>query len=532
MFLSKKFSAIKSSFLIFFLSLFYTLLYNQTFYQKVLEIYPFGFSNIIFLLALTLVTIGLLNILLALVCYRITIKPVLILLTLICASSAYFIDTYKVIVDESMIDNIFKTDLAEVADLMTMKFVLYMLLLGLLPAFVIYKTPIKFTSFRQAVIEKSKLFGFSLVIIIISLLIQGSYFASFFREHKTIRFYSNPTYVIYSLGKYAAKFYHTESTAYQQIGKDAVQITLSTPHKIMILVIGETARADHFSLNGYDRLTNPQLQMQDIINFDNVWSCGTSTATSVPCMFSFSTRDNYQAAKALNTDNILDVLNRAGIDIYWLDNNSDSKGVADRVHYENFKTRDNNAICNPECRDEGMLSRVNELLASQTDKDMLIVLHQMGNHGPAYYKRYPKSFEKFTPLCETNQLDQCSQESIINAYDNALLYTDYFLHKSIVLLKQYSANFQTALLYVSDHGESLGENNIYLHGLPYFIAPDAQKHVPMLMWFSPNFAVQLDKIINQRHGQLSHDNLVHTLLGIFDVNTALYQEELDITHEN
>ena len=200
--------------------------------------------------------------------------------------------------------------------------------------------------------------------------------------------------------------------------------------------------------------TNPLLKQEDIINFPNMSSCGTATAISVPCMFSITNKENYDSTKIRNSDNILDILKRAGVNILWRDNNSDSKGVALRVEYQDFQIPENNPICDDECRDIGMLSNLQEYIDSKKSGDIFIVLHQMGNHGPAYYKRYPKEFEKFTPVCKTNQLEECTQEEIDNAYDNAILYTDYFLSKVIELLKQ-NNDFETAMIYISDHGESL-----------------------------------------------------------------------------
>ena len=175
-----------------------------------------------------------------------------------------------------------------------------------------------------------------------------------------------------------------------------------------------------------------------------------------------------------------------------------------------------------------MLVGLEEKIA-KSKKDIIIVLHQMGNHGPAYYKRYPKKFEVFKPACQNNQLEYCSQEEISNAYDNALLYTDYFLSKVIALLKKYDDNnTQSAMLYVADHGESLGEGGLYLHGLPYFIAPDAQTHVPMLMWFSKEHELNIEALQKQKDKSWSHDNLFSTLLGLFHVESSVYEAEDDI----
>jgi lipid A ethanolaminephosphotransferase len=250
-------------------------------------------------------------------------------------------------------------------------------------------------------------------------------------------------------------------------------------------------------------------------------------------MFSMYDRSDYDDEKGVTKENLLDVLTHAGIHVLWRDNNSDSKGVALRVQYEDYKSPTTNPDCDDvECRDDGMLSGLQDYINAQQG-DILIVLHQMGNHGPAYYKRYPKSFEKFTPACETNQLEECSEDEINNAYDNAILYTDYFLNKVISLLKQNSKDFETALVYMSDHGESLGESGVYLHGLPYFMAPDAQTNVASIIWFGDNYdELDVDSIRRKSDREYSHDNLFHTILGLMEVRTKLYKRDMDIIYSD
>jgi lipid A ethanolaminephosphotransferase len=245
-------------------------------------------------------------------------------------------------------------------------------------------------------------------------------------------------------------------------------------------------------------------------------------------MFSMYNKDDYEDEKGYTKENLLDVLKHAGINVLWRDNNSDSKGVALRVEYEDYKSPQANSQCDIECRDVGMLDGLQEYIDAQQG-DILIVLHQMGNHGPAYYKRYPKSFEQFTPVCETSQLEECSEEQINNAYDNVILYTDYFLTKVIDLLKQNSSTFETAMLYVSDHGESLGEKGVYLHGLPGFLAPEEQTHVATILWIGDNYdEIDAESVRLKAGRDYSHDNIFHTVLGLMEVDTKLYNRDMDI----
>ncbi len=370
--------------------------------------------------------------------------------------------------------------------------------------------------------------------VVAIILILSDFYASFFREHKPLRFYANPTYYIYSALKYSGVFVRGEKLPFQTVAQDAKIPPTDKDRELIVLVVGETARADRFSLNGYEKKTNPHLEKEEVISFRNVLACGTSTAVSVPCMFSAYHRDDFSHDKFESTENILDVLVRTNASVLWLDNNSDSKGVAVRIEYHSYRSADNNPVCDEECRDEGMLHGVQPFIDSKPSGDIVIVLHQMGNHGPAYHKRYPDNFEEFTPVCKTNRLENCSSDEINNAYDNAILYTDYFLSQVIAVLKNNDAKFETAMLYVSDHGESLGENNIYLHGLPYFIAPDVQKRVPFIMWFGENIKheIDLDTMKANVDKEYHHDSLFHTLLGLLEVETTLYDKSMDmILHE-
>ncbi len=528
---------ITSTKVILFTSIFFVLCDNITFFQHVLDVYPFSLVNLGFLVSLAIGISAVITFLLTLVTSRYTTKPVLILLLTLSSFAAYFMDNYNVVIDHNMIQNIVETSLAETSDLLNIKILYYFLLLGLLPSLVIYRVKIESYSLKKTAIYKTRDTVISILVLLAMVLIFSNFYTSFFREHKPMRYYTNPTYYIYSAGKYINRTFNVHEITVSSLGVDAKVVELEEEKdddqtELVILVVGEAARADHFSLNGYQRETNPLLKQENIINFTQMSSCGTSTAYSVPCMFSIFPRRKFNHKKGVATENILDVLSHTGfIDILWRDNNSDSKGVALRVPCEDFKNPEKNTICsNGECRDEGMLVGLDQYIAQHKGRDILIILHQMGNHGPEYFKRYPKEFERFKPTCMTNQLEECSKEEIINAYDNALLYTDYFLVKVINFLKQYDTTHETAMIYFSDHGESLGEKGLYLHGIPYMVAPETQTHIGALMWFGSEMSkdINIEKIKQNKDKKCSHDNLFHTLLAIFEVETELYKKEMDL----
>jgi lipid A ethanolaminephosphotransferase len=520
---------LKNSQLALLASVFLALLYNIAFFTNFISVYPLSAINFIHILSLVVLLISTLVILFTLVLTKYTAKPILILVVLISSIAAYFMDTYNVIIDTNMIKNILLTDIAESRDLLNMRLATYFLILGVLPAICIYRLDVSYGTVMQELLGKVKRLFFSVLLLVAAIAPLSDFYATFFREHKILRYYTNPLTYIYSLGKYLTEDLNGRPDSVSHLGEDAKVLATDRRRELVILVVGETARANRFSLNGYERKTNPFLEKESVYSFKNFSSCGTSTIVSVPCMFSIYGRREFTNKKARHTENFLDVLSHAGVHVLWRDNNSSSKGVADRVIYENFKSRDNNPVCDIECRDEGMLFGLQDYVDKHVDGDILIVLHQMGNHGPAYYKRYPESFEKFKPVCKTNELDQCSKKEIGNAYDNAILYTDYFLSKVIRLLKNNSNKFETVMVYMSDHGESLGENGLYLHGLPYFAAPKTQTLVPAIFWFGKSYDGLDSKSLTRKLTiPYSHDNLFHTIIGIMELNTSIYDHKMDI----
>ncbi|VAW93774.1 Lipid A phosphoethanolamine transferase [hydrothermal vent metagenome] len=523
----KEIPQLSQSALIILTALFLVLFDNVSFFSNVVEIYPLSLSNLAFLVSLFFLLLSFIIFILVIVSYKHTIKPVLITVLLVSSVSSYFMNSYGIIIDEDMIRNTLQTNFSEALDLFNIKLVMYFILFGVIPSYFVYTINIKESSFKSAVLSKIKIILVSSITIILIIFSFSKYYASFFREHKILRLYSNPVFYIYSTGKYISSHIKTKNAPLNHIGHDAKINEKDADKELIILVVGETVRADRFSLNGYSKKTNPLLEKEDVISFKQMSSCGTSTAISVPCLFSKFTHEEYSEEKGQTYENILDLLSHIGVNILWRDNNSDSKGVALRLPHEDFHNRKLNSICDIECRDEGMLVGLQDYIDRQQG-DILIVLHQMGNHGPAYYKRYPEKFEYLTPTCKDKNLENCTTEQISNSYDNAIIYTDYFLSKTIQLLKNNSDEYETALFYVSDHGESLGENGVYLHGMPYFIAPEAQTHVASIMWIGRQMEIDKVKLKAKEYQPISHDNIFHMLLGLFEVETTIYNKELDI----
>jgi lipid A ethanolaminephosphotransferase len=506
---------------------------NLSFFTNVLKTYQLNAGNAAALASLVVTLAAATVLLLALLCFGRTTKPVLIVFLLLSAAAAYFMDSYGIVINSEMLQNVLQTNPSEARDLLNLKLLAYLVVLGVLPAIGVGKVKLRWRGFRVEVLARAQLLGGVLLLMVVTVLTFGNFYASFVREHKALRSYANPTYFSLSVvklvnGVFAARADKTLTP----IGTDAHLPAVDPHRELVVLVVGETARADRFSLNGYGRDTNPLLSQAGVISFTDFHACGTSTAVSVPCMFALEGSAG-NSSKAANQENLLDVLQRAGANVFWMDNNSDSKGVALRVPYQSYKSPESNPVCDEECRDVGMLVPLQAYIDAHPQGDIFVVLHQMGNHGPAYFKRYPREFEKFKPACQNNDLNQCSRAEIDNAYDNAILYTDYFLAQLIDLLKQYSGKFETAMFYVSDHGESLGEGGVYLHGLPKAIAPIAQLHVPAIMWVGHSFdEIDVPALRKKGGAPFTHDNLFHTILGFLEVETAIYRPEMNILDGN
>ncbi|MEK6198857.1 phosphoethanolamine transferase [Psychrobacter sp. Pi2-51] len=524
---------INLNYLIIIIALYLVATANFGFFAQVLSIYPFG-NNVGFMVSITGLLFGLMWLLFQLFCYRPIAKPVLIAMVMIAAVCGYFTDAYGTIFDTNMLINSIQTDQGEAMGLMSLSFFIRVFLLGVIPAVIIAKIRIKRVPLRRALWQKALTLTSSIALMAVCLLPFGDQYATFFRQHKMVRSYANPITPIYSVIKlgtdYVEKLRRPDTLTLHATDAKRITPTAGTSAakpKLMVFVVGETVRADHIALNGYKRDTTPLLASQpNIYSFRNATSCGTSTAYSVPCMFSYANRENYDYNTADYNENVLDTLNKQGVKVVWRDNNSSSKGVANRVTFEDFKTPDVNPNCDEECRDIGMLDGFDTLVKSDTGvtadgsaKDTLILLHQMGNHGPAYYKRYPKEFEEYKPVCMTNELAKCDDQSVINAYDNAIRYTDYFLNNVINTLKKYEQDYDVVMVYISDHGESLGENNIYLHGMPYAIAPDAQKQVPVIIWSPTSNNIDKSSLISTINQPVSHDFITPTLLNFFGITT-------------
>ncbi|PQA83392.1 phosphoethanolamine transferase [Limnohabitans sp. TS-CS-82] len=498
-----------------------------------------GWHGLLFGAAFALIIASATTALLSLLAWRWTLKPAISLLLLLAAFATYYMLMYGIVVDTPMVTNVFQTDAREARDQLSWRLGVTVLFLAVLPMIWLWRQPTTYASIGTQVMRNVLLCVAALTVTLGTTQLVFQDFASLMRNHTQLRYQINPLNSVYALLDLTVVPSDQPSGPLQPLGVDAhiTPRTGAAQHPpLLLFVLGETARSANFSLNGYARLTNPLLAKENVTSFTQVASCGTSTAESVPCMFSHLGREGY-AKRSHDFENWLDVLQRAGYAVLWMDNQSGCKGQCDRIPNLNTSELKLPDQCEDgECRDTVMLTQLDKELAKlpseRRARGTVVVMHQMGSHGPAYFKRTPAAFKPFVPECTDTSLSQCNQAQVVNAYDNTLVFTDYFLSRAIGWLKDKEKTAATALFYVADHGESLGENNLYLHGLPYAMAPAEQKQVPLITWLSPTFETQsrikTSCLQKQRDRALSHDHLFHSVLGLMAVKTEVYQPTLDL----
>ena len=442
---------------------------------------------------------------------------------------------YGVIFDTSMIDNIFQSNYHEISSYLNLPVCLWFTLFGLIPAFVIYKINIVHSSFIKDILAKAAAAVISLLIITLIAMLYYKDYASVKRNNSDANKMIIPLHFIYSSCKYINKKYFSPPTPYRQLGLDAKNKALHNNHKnfLLLFVVGETARSMNYQINGYDKETNKHTKNLDLISFENVTSCGTNTAISIPCMFSSLARKNYSPLTAENQDNLLDILKHAGLNVLWLDNNAGCYQVCKNVASINMNQSKNKWCDGHSCVDEILLVDLQKRIDSLKGKDSVIFLHLIGSHGPTYYQRFPKEHQHFQPGCQRSDIQNCTSEELLNTYDNSILYTDFVLNEAIKILGKNNKTWHTSIMYVSDHGESLGEKGLYLHGFPYNIAPIEQTNVPYITWFSESFIkskkLNIACLKNKAAtGRYSHDNIFSSVLGLMDIATTEYQKEQDM----
>ncbi len=519
-------------------SLFFALTGNRMFWQSALAGHDLAQGpGVLFATGLFAFIVAAQFLLLTLLVTRWSYRPLLGLLSIVTAFAVYFMEKFRIYLDPSMLRNSLRTDLLEARELFAWDMVPYLLFFAVLPMLILSRATLTRTPLLKSVLRRAAHILLAMLILFGALAVIFKDFSALMRTHKALRYQITPVNLLYSLASVLGTDAQAATRERIPVGTDAHQVDSRRQGKrptLLVIVVGETARAANWGLSGYHRQTTPQLAGLDVLNFADVTSCGTNTEVSLPCMFSAVGRRDYDEARIRGSESLLHVLDHARVGVAWMDNQSGCKGVCDGLTQLRTAASRSPTLCTDgRCFDEALLDGLDDLVAGRQGNQVL-VLHTLGNHGPAYYQRYPDKFRQFTPTCDTSDLGKCSNEQIVNAYDNALLYTDHLLARTIDFLQRHAATHDTAMVYVSDHGESLGESNLFLHGMPYAIAPDVQKKVPLVMWLSPayaaNAAVNTGCLRERARQPAFHDNLFHTVLGMLDVRTSVYDPAIDLLH--
>jgi len=528
--------SISSFYLNIILSILFMLVYNLSFASIMYKILSnLEYIDIAFIISLPFFFFAIFYIIFSLLTVKYIEKPLLILIIIFSSITTYYGFFYNVIFDHEMFVNIFETNTGEANSYINLSIILWVIVTGLIPAFIIGKLNITHFNFKKEALYK-------LVSIITCAIIVLTIFFSFSKDYlsvkknnPTLHHHITPIYFIKSFFKYVKVNYLEPKTKYKILGTDAKIHSSNLPKKnLLVIAVGETARRKNHQYNNYNKPTTPYTTTKNIIAFQNVSSCGTATATSVPCMFSRLSRKEFRRNKAKSEDNLMDIISRTDANVLWIDNDAGCKGVCNKIKHIDVPVSKANKHCDGmSCHDEVLVDYLEQETNKLDSKDSIIVLHLIGSHGPAYYERYPEKFKKFTPDCQRSDIQNCTNEQLVNTYDNTILYTDYVISKLIDTLNTKKNQWNTGLIYLSDHGESLGENNLYFHGSPYFIAPDEQTKIPMIMWFSDEFYknnnIDKRKLQNQATTQnYSHDNIFDSVLGLMNVSTEVYNDKLDL----
>lgn len=518
--------------LIILLSCYFIAVFNQPFlslaFSKLLALKEH--SNM-FMFTVPFLLMSLLLIIFSLFSIKYLLKPALIILTLLSSLVFYATFTYGIVFDYSMMVNIVETDNSEAFMYLNVEAVLFFLFSGILPAFLIAFAKISYRPFVKELLQRFKLISGAVLLFLTIAYFFYSNYAAFGRNNHELKKYIVPIQYLDSGYKVIRDEFFTAPIEFKIIDPKPVLNNVDTVKKnVIVLVIGETARAMNFSYNGYQRETNPYTSSYNPIYFQNMTSCGTATSTSLPCLFSSLNRKHFDKKVADNQQNLLDIAKLSNIDVLWIDNQSGCKGVCKRVKTIKISTNKEKPLCDGDyCFDEALLEPLNTKLTNLNAATTLIVLHTIGSHGPTYYRRYPRAFTKFSPDCQRSDIQNCSTEQLINTYDNTIAYTDLILSKIINQLQQLPKNINGSMLYVSDHGESLGESGAYLHGFPYAFAPKEQIEIPMLFWQTTHNNIDnrcLTDIANNK--TLSHDNIFSSLLSLLQIQSSAYQATDDI----
>ena len=490
------------------------LLYNIPFFSYVAENSNANVGGRIFLLSSLVVIMLVLNFMMTyLVMYilRMVGRIVLAILSLINATAVYFIYTYSVMIDLTTIENVFNTRYSEASGFFSWTLWLALFVFGVLPAL--------FCLLQPVVIGKAKQLGVycasSLGIIILVVLLNFNQ-TLWISEHDTeLGGLLQPwSYVANTIRMISSE--HDKQM--EEIKLPDGKIT-DQQKTVVVLVIGESARKANFQLYGYKRNTNPLLSKQERLKVFEATSCATYTTAGTKAIL-----------EPQNSDDLYELLPnyafRMGVDVSWRTSNWGEPPI----HIDEYIVNEKLGEIYPDENqyyDGILLKGLRERIQSSPKNKILIVLHTSTSHGPNYADKYPKEFEVYKPVAKNVEEGEKNIDWLVNAYDNTIRYTDHLLSSLINMLSELDDR-NSAMIFISDHGESLGENKVFMHGLPMRLAPKVQYEIPFLVWTSSDFRTyksELPSVLEQHY-------IFHSVLNLLSIESPAYNKDFDIFNNN
>ena len=427
------------------------------------------------------------------------------LIFIIISSLAYWVYTQDLTIGEGLIEAIFETNIDIALDLFHFQFVIYVILVSII---IIY-------FFRVS--RKLKISSVKSPLFIMAIFGIMTFFSV--ENYKYDAFKNRLPYNVY----FGTLKYLSTPKIYLKEVTEKVYTKENDLH--IVLVMGESVRADHLSLNGYPRITNPLLtQHKNLISFKNVYTPFTFTAQSLPQILTNKSINDKEDSQILTS--LYSVLNKASFYSEWIGNQTLEKGYLDIVY-----SNKSNVI----------IDRFHSFLSFKKEKDLKLLeyfktdknnlgnkistLHMIGSHW--YYKsRVTKDFEQFKPTIKSKYLGSLKDQELINSYDNTILYLDNFLNELIKKLQ--SSTKKSILIYISDHGETLGEDGKWLHAQSH----EVSKNPAMLVWYSRNFEEsypsKIEKLKIKKNDSISTDFLFHSILDIGEIENYNYNKNQSI----
>ena len=496
------------------------LLYNLPFFNYVSQNTNESTGGIIFLQASLVIIMLVLNFMLTYLSMwllRIVARILLAIFAIINATAVYFIITYSAIINATTIENVFNTRYSEASGFFSWSLWLFIAVFGVLPALYCLMQPV--------VIGKAKKLGIycgsslAIILLVASLNISQTLWIS---QHDT------------ELGGLLQPWSYVVNTcrvisSYQDEQAEEIKLpdgTITDHEKtVVVLVIGESARKANFQLYGYQRDTNPLLSKQEGLKVYQATACATYTTAGTKAIL--EPKDSGDLYELLPNYAF-----RTGVDVSWRTSNWGEPPIhideylTDTDLSDLYQGRSNDY-------DDILYYGLRERIESSKKDKVLIILHTSTSHGPKYADKYPKQFEVYKPVAKNIEEGEKNIGMLINAYDNTIRYTDFLLNSLINTLREMK-DWHSAMIFISDHGESLGENKMFMHGLPMKLAPKVQYEIPFLVWTSDGFRTykQTSSSQDAPEGELpavlEQHYVFHSVLNLLSIQSPAYNKDYDI----